>query len=80
MRFIVASLLALALGTIALAAPTPPRMLVVSPNGKDTHPGTMAAPFATLDRARDAIRSMKRNNRLPKSGVVVRVRPGMSTT
>ncbi|MCG2658917.1 MAG: right-handed parallel beta-helix repeat-containing protein [Kiritimatiellae bacterium] len=32
----------------------------VAPNGNDTNPGTVKAPFATLTRARDAIRELKK--------------------
>ena len=31
----------------------------VSPSGSDNNPGTLEAPFLTLDRARDAVRSLK---------------------
>jgi hypothetical protein len=33
--------------------------VVVSPHGNDANPGTLAQPFATLERARDAVRAMK---------------------
>ena len=32
--------------------------IYVAINGKDTHPGTKARPFATLTRARDALRAL----------------------
>ena len=32
----------------------------VAPNGNDANPGTAAKPFATLERARDAVRAHKR--------------------
>ena len=31
----------------------------VAPSGSDDNPGTQAAPFATLERARDAVRTLK---------------------
>jgi len=41
-------------GTPVLASPA----LFVSPTGSDTNAGTLAAPFATLAKARDAVRSL----------------------
>ena len=50
-------------------------VLHVSPEGSDTNPGTAAEPFATLERARDAVRALKRKG-LPAGGVTVRLRGG----
>jgi hypothetical protein len=36
----------------------------VAPNGSDTNPGTEAKPFATLRRARDAVRNLKKRGAL----------------
>ncbi|MBI5767906.1 MAG: right-handed parallel beta-helix repeat-containing protein [Verrucomicrobia bacterium] len=47
--------LALTLSTL----PAPAADYFVAPNGADTNPGTLARPFATLERARDAIRARK---------------------
>ncbi len=41
----------------------------VSPSGSDANPGTIEKPFATLERARDALRSISRDH--PR-GVIVR--------
>ena len=43
----------------------------ISPSGSDTNSGTAAAPFATLGKARDAIRSYRSINGLPSNGVTV---------
>jgi hypothetical protein len=43
--------------------------LHVSPAGNDQAVGTAAAPFATLERARDAVRELKRDKGLPAGGV-----------
>ncbi|MCX6901276.1 MAG: right-handed parallel beta-helix repeat-containing protein [Verrucomicrobia bacterium] len=51
-----------------------PAAFYVAANGKDTNPGTEAKPFATLERARDAIRQSKIPN--PKSKIEVLVRRG----
>lgn len=48
-----------------------PTGFTVSPAGKDTNPGTPEAPFATLTRARDALRAAG-----PASGRTVRLRAG----
>ncbi len=56
--------------------PTPTVTLYVAPAGRDADPGTKERPFATLERARDEIRSIKQRGGLPKGGVAVLVRGG----
>lgn len=59
--------------------------LYVSPEGNDSWSGRIPSPnrqrtdgpFATLERARDAIRQMKREGKLPKGGVTVYLRRGV---
>src|SRR5690348_834083 len=41
------------------AAPAPDTTFHVSPSGRDAATGSAEQPFATLERARDAIRSLK---------------------
>jgi hypothetical protein len=48
----------------------------IAPNGSDANSGTKAKPFATLERARNAIRALKPNGQLPKGGVTVWLRTG----
>jgi len=48
----------------------------VSTDGSDTNPGTQAQPFATLQRARDAIRELKKSSNLPQAGVIVWIEAG----
>ncbi len=48
----------------------------VAPNGRDANTGNKAKPFATLERARDAIRLLKAEDRAPKGGVTVFLRSG----
>jgi hypothetical protein len=43
----------------------------VAPNGNDAHPGTKAEPFATLERARDAVRHINRAMQVQEDMVVV---------
>ncbi len=43
----------------------------VAPKGKDSNSGNRAAPFASLERARTAIRSLKQTSGLPSEGVTV---------
>ncbi|MBK8478981.1 MAG: hypothetical protein IPL39_22655 [Opitutaceae bacterium] len=48
----------------------------VSPAGSDSAAGTAAAPFASLTRARDAIRTLKGGAGLPPEGITVWLRGG----
>ena len=50
--------------------------IFISPKGTDDNPGTKLKPFATLERARDAIRELKRNETLPKDGITIWLRGG----
>lgn len=49
----------------------------VAPEGSDANPGSAERPFATLARARDAVRELKRSGGLPEGGVTVEVRGGV---
>ncbi len=51
--------------------------LFVAPNGNDAGSGAAAAPFATLERARDEIRKLKKAGLLPSGGVTVEMAPGV---
>ncbi len=51
--------------------------LYVAPTGADTATGTAAAPFATLERARDAIRSLKQDGQGLSGPVTVLLREGV---
>jgi hypothetical protein len=59
-----------------LAPPLPALELYVATNGNDANSGTKAKPFATLERARDEVRAIRQNARLPKSGVTIQLRGG----
>ncbi|MBN1542211.1 right-handed parallel beta-helix repeat-containing protein [candidate division KSB1 bacterium] len=48
----------------------------VAPTGNDDNPGTLEAPFGTLEKARDAIRESKKNAHSPTSGYAVLLRGG----
>ena len=48
----------------------------VAPSGSDANPGTEAKPFATLERAREAVRQVRQNSPLPGSGVTVQLSAG----
>jgi hypothetical protein len=69
----------LLLATVGSAASRSPRTLYVSVLGNDAWSGRRMrpngrhgdGPFATLERARDAIRELKRKGGLPKGGVTV---------
>ena len=50
--------------------------LYVSAEGNDGNAGTYDAPYATIERARDEIRNIKKTRGLPKDGVCVYIRGG----
>jgi len=68
-----------ALGTFALMplVSFSATVFQVAKNGGDTNPGTADRPFATLTRARDAVRELKKSGALPDGGVTVEVRGGI---
>jgi len=80
--FVLCALLA-GTGVLSLPAYANARFYVAT-NGNDAWTGTRPAPnragtdgpFATLERARDAIRNLKQANRLPARGAVVELRGG----
>jgi len=52
------------------------REFYVAPDGNDGNVGTEATPFATLGRARDAVRQVKASDGLPAGGITVWIRGG----
>ena len=62
---------------LLLASLGAPMDLYVAPGGDDGSPGTAAQPFATIGRARDAIRALKDAGGLPPGGVKVCLRGGV---
>lgn len=70
------------------AAPTPPTPppqppastygaeFTISPTGDDTNPGTSAAPFKSLEKARDAVRAVIAKG-MPSGGIAVWLRGGI---
>ena len=63
-------------GASAMAAAEPVLNLHVAPDGDDAASGTRAQPFATLERARDEIRSIMQADGLPEGGAVVELAGG----
>ena len=61
----------LALFALLLTIPAFALDFYVSPDGKDANSGAKAAPFQTLEKARDAIRALKQQGPLPTGGVTV---------
>src|SRR6266481_9215796 len=57
------------IAALSLAWSGAPAEFCIATDGSDANPGTRAKPFATLERARDAIRELKQNGALPKNGV-----------
>ncbi|MCR4411170.1 MAG: hypothetical protein NUV77_01955, partial [Thermoguttaceae bacterium] len=63
---------------LVVPQPLAPRVeIFVAPNGNDENPGTRQQPLASLERARDALRSLKRDGKLPPGGAAVVVRGGV---
>jgi hypothetical protein len=58
--------------------PAPGKVFYVAPNGSDTADGSKSRPFRTLERARDAVRSLKKSlgGKLPKGGVKIMIDDG----
>ncbi len=57
--------------------------LYVAPDGKDSNPGSLAQPFASLERAKQEIRDLRTSSSIPDDGVIVYLRGGeyqISTT
>ncbi|PKN27564.1 MAG: hypothetical protein CVU65_02095 [Deltaproteobacteria bacterium HGW-Deltaproteobacteria-22] len=48
----------------------------VAPDGDDEGPGTLDAPFATPERARDAVRALREAGGLPETGAIITLRGG----
>lgn len=57
-------------------AQSSPTKLFVATNGNDKNDGSIEKPFATLIKARDAVRKLKSKNGLPNGGVEVLIRGG----
>ncbi|MBI5092878.1 MAG: right-handed parallel beta-helix repeat-containing protein [Candidatus Hydrogenedentes bacterium] len=57
--------------------PEPGLRLYVATDGSDANPGTQEKPFATIQRAVDAIATTAKNSGLPNGGVSVSVRGGV---
>ena len=63
-------------GAAAAAEPAAVAELFVSPTGQDTNPGTADKPFATLERARDAVRKLRSADGKPLGGITIWLRAG----
>lgn len=53
-----------------------PSAFFVAPDGRDTNPGAVSAPFASPEAARNAIRKLKQTASLPTGGITVYLRAG----
>ena len=58
-------IVAILLGVVLAAHAAPAAEFVVAPDGADTNPGTKARPFASIARARDAVRASGKAGREP---------------
>jgi len=68
--------MAIAVGFSSQAAAQPAVTYYVAPGGDDDNPGTQGEPFASLERARDAVRALTLGPGLPAGGVTVYLRGG----
>lgn len=66
-----------AYGEEAAASNDPGAVLYVANNGSDSNPGTLEAPFLTLEKARDTVRQLKQAGGLPDGGITVYLRGGI---
>jgi hypothetical protein len=64
------------IGAAACGAQSTGADFYVAPNGDDTAPGTISAPFATVDRARSAVASLKQSSAGRTTPIVVMLRGG----
>lgn len=68
---------ALVVGMIAVPQLSPATVeFFVAPAGRDTNPGSRAAPFASLEKARDALRVLRHEKGVPDGGATVWLRGG----
>lgn len=52
------------------------QQLFVAPNGSDKNSGTIDKPFATLTKAKEAVRELKKAKAIDKDGITVNIRGG----
>ena len=66
-------------GVLLFASVVPLRAaeFFVAPDGNDAHAGGKEKPFATLERARDAVRELNAAKKFPTEGVTVWLRGGV---
>lgn len=76
LSLMVVAVMIMASMTIVASASGTPYELFVATNGSDTNNGTIGSPFKTLERARDEIRKLNKQGKLP-NGAVVNLREGV---
>lgn len=73
---VLARLVLPAMALFAWIAPAWGIEFYVSPTGHDAHPGTKEQPFATLERARDALRERRQGPEMLQEGATIWLRGG----
>jgi len=63
-------------GTPAVEASLSAKQFYVAPNGDDANDGSKEKPFATLEKAKDTVRQLKKESGLPSGGIIVWMREG----
>jgi len=74
---VIEMLASLVLGSPLWAGTSDLRIYVSSTAGNDHNTGTLTKPFLTIERARDAIRELKKRSALGTTGVTVYLRGGV---
>lgn len=64
------------LGVLLLARPIAALEFWVAPDGNDADEGAREKPFATLEQARNTVRKLTQDARLPKGGITIYLRGG----
>ncbi len=76
-RFLILFSAISALGAMPLIAKVHGLSFYISPDGNDAWSGRIERPFATLERARNQIRKLKQQGKMPSEEVTVELAPGV---
>lgn len=68
--------LVLLISFLLIGCQSKPEGIFISPEGNDSNPGTIEKPFLTPERARDAVREMKKSGNFPAQGITICLRGG----
>lgn len=80
MLVVISMLLSFGIMVTTAQAEEPTTYFYVAPGGNDDAEGTMEAPFATIEGAKEKIRELKKTSGLPAGGITVYLRGGIYET